>query len=59
MAQINFYFKYIFYLTEALINSRVTKLSKLPLEAVEALGGILMESKIPPKQLQREADEVY
>uniref|UniRef100_A0A915N4B5 Methyltransferase-like protein 17, mitochondrial n=1 Tax=Meloidogyne javanica TaxID=6303 RepID=A0A915N4B5_MELJA len=38
------------------INPRVTKLSKLPLDAVEALGGILLDSRVPPKQLQREAD---
>ncbi|KAF7634098.1 hypothetical protein Mgra_00006518 [Meloidogyne graminicola] len=43
---------------KAIVNPRVTKLSKLPLDAVEALGGILMESKSPPKELQREADKL-
>uniref|UniRef100_A0A915MCB4 Uncharacterized protein n=1 Tax=Meloidogyne javanica TaxID=6303 RepID=A0A915MCB4_MELJA len=41
---------------KAIVNPRVTKLSKLPLDAVEALGGILLDSRVPPKQLQREAD---
>uniref|UniRef100_A0A183BJ16 Methyltransferase-like protein 17, mitochondrial n=1 Tax=Globodera pallida TaxID=36090 RepID=A0A183BJ16_GLOPA len=43
---------------KAIQNARVTKLSQLPAEAMEALGGIILDCKKTPKMLQNEADEL-